>query len=601
MPWESSWLRYVRIAAAVALVAVLLWLPLPFVGPFQGIIDHRHNLVVPAAARAAILDFGEPPWWNPYTKGGIPGIGALEDGTFFPTFPLSLLLDVFTASMIEALLFGVAGAFGTAALARRLGASRRAAFVAAAAVLYSNTLPVYLAGGWEMHFGMALLPWGFWLALGAGPRALVGLGLLLALLFLRGGMYPLAYLVLGLGVQAVARCAAARTLRPLLRLGGAGLVALLLAGPKLVPALLHGALGTARDTVGYCFTPAGLLVGLVTWELPGSLFEGCGAVGPVAVVLAAVGVALAGRRLAPIAAAALFYAVYALGSHLLPPHWADGPLQMHACPDGPALHDLVVAIPGLAGLWNPSRALAALGPLVAVAGALGVDVLLRPLRPAARHGAAICVGLAVALPAYGTARSYLHRHIRPLRVPPPAPAHRPFRQVPACRVNDAFCPRLHQGAARSATFAFHPTPQGLRVAGDPDYRGEVWWEGRGTVRTLGWSPSRLEYAISGRGPGRLVVNQRFAPGWTAEGDVVEAPRPAGELLSVRARAPGRVVLSYRPPGLWLGLIAAALGLVACGWLWRRVPKKGIARKGARVSLGVARAPGRRTGAQSRPR
>ena len=88
-----------------------------------------------------------------------------------------------------------------------------------------------------------------------------------------------------------------------------------------------------------------------------------------------------------------------------------------------------------------------------------------------------------------------------------------------------------------------------------------------------WTPNRLEYDVQLNAPAILVVNQNYETGWRADDRaVVGAFVPGGPRLSHDVHAHGllavelpagthHLVLRHRPPGLWLGAILTALGML----------------------------------------
>ena len=60
-------------------------------------------------------------------------------------------------------------------------------------------------------------------------------------------------------------------------------------------------------------------------------------------------------------------------------------------------------------------------------------------------------------------------------------------------------------------------PRGkIRIAGDPNYRGEAYLESsHGPVRIDRWSMSRVKVSLEVDSPDRLVLNQNYFPGWKA--------------------------------------------------------------------------------------
>jgi hypothetical protein len=111
--------------------------------------------------------------------------------------------------------------------------------------------------------------------------------------------------------------------------------------------------------------------------------------------------------------------------------------------------------------------------------------------------------------------------------------------------------------------------------------------GSGTVRLLSSTPGLEAYAVSTDGPGYLVTRDSYARGWTAM--VAGAPAPVlranGKDRAVRV--PGgasEVVVRYAPPGLRLGLLMFAAGLLAVAVLLVRPPTPPLPRSLARVRV-----------------
>ncbi len=118
----------------------------------------------------------------------------------------------------------------------------------------------------------------------------------------------------------------------------------------------------------------------------------------------------------------------------------------------------------------------------------------------------------------------------------------------------------------------------IRLATDPDYRGEAYLEGsHGTAEIAEWTMSRVKVAVlmdnSGR-PGardRLVLNQNYYPGWKvicrrADGTSQQRPAEASPegLVSTGVCADDREVEFYYLPGSFLwGAAVSGLTLAGC--------------------------------------
>lgn len=110
----------------------------------------------------------------------------------------------------------------------------------------------------------------------------------------------------------------------------------------------------------------------------------------------------------------------------------------------------------------------------------------------------------------------------------------------------------------------------------------VRWERGGAgeeARVVRREPGRWEVAWRSQRPDRLVIAETAVPGWRAEdgrGRALPVETVDGILLAISlAPGAGRVVVSYRPPGIALGALASLLGCLALAGL--AVRRRGAAR------------------------
>ncbi len=191
------------------------------------------------------LAAGVLPLWNPYQLCGIPWLGTLQGGFFFPLHALYLVLPLHVALALSHLVILVLVTLSTAVFARRAGLSSAAATLAAMLVglrgmlVLSLALPNYPeAAAWLPLGGLAVLT----LAREPTPGAIALLAATTALSFLAGYPQPTVYMLYTWGSLLVALllgagAARARWARALGAFAAAVGLGVLAAGVQVAPAL----------------------------------------------------------------------------------------------------------------------------------------------------------------------------------------------------------------------------------------------------------------------------------------------------------------------------------------------------------------------------
>ena len=518
---------------------------------------------------------GAFPFWDPFLCGGFPAWGYAE-GTpnlISPFLPAYLALPLPLALRIEgvgATLIALAGAYGFASCHARSVALR-----GLVAVLFAlnGRWALQIAVGHAWHLAYAWMPFVLWAyersLQGRRPQATIAGAALLALIGYLGGIYPLPHTALALVVYALGRAVAARDTLPLRR---AALLAALGVGffaPKLVPVLFTmarfprwidsvEAIGLADLWVMLTARSQGvsakLLPGLPYGWHEWGIYLGWLGVAALSLSLLAL-ISPRGRALlAP--ALLLFVLGFGATSALAP--WA----LLHELPPFRAQH-------------VPSRFFFPAVLLLATAAAHGLGRLVDGLL-ARRQGfdlaATFVVGwLALDLASVGARASDRAFHLHAPAVAPTEFHHadRPrLRYVP----NDAWggaallSREANEGVLRCAGAPEGAEPRGAVADDDPRYRGEAFLlEGApGTARVVRRAPNEIDVEASG--PGLLVVNMNFDPGWQADG---QPARDQAHALAATVE-PGHHIIHfrYRPRGLWPGLGLFALALAAAVALGR---------------------------------
>jgi hypothetical protein len=230
--------------AAPALLAAgwLLSFFLPLLSPGRALAGRDIPLFhLPLRTAFRRLAAGGPPVWNPWLHGGQPVLSNPNYAAFYPpSWLVFAVAPAYTLNLLVLLHAAVAFA-GAWLLARRLGAGRGAAALAALGYTGSGA-SLSLLGAFSLFCGMAWLPWVLAqgdAALRGAPRTWLRPALLcggaLALQLLSGD--PVAVVVSGLGLLCLG-AAALRRPRALLRLARLAVplaAALALAAVQLAP------------------------------------------------------------------------------------------------------------------------------------------------------------------------------------------------------------------------------------------------------------------------------------------------------------------------------------------------------------------------------
>ncbi len=238
---------YLVAALVAALVVTGLHLPALLGGVY--FLDvystevHPHLVEVQKA-----LSHGQLPWWSPGLQLGYPLAANPQVGALYPLH-LALLpwMDVHQLLALSVWLHGIVGACGMVALVRRYGGSGVGAAVAG--IVYScSPFVVFYHQAIHGTVALSLLPWCVLLGSALGsPRlrrgAFAGFVAVLALGFYAGHLQLMLYGAVAAAFVAVVERVGGqgRTWRDhalvLLRIGGAGILAVLLYGPQLLPAI----------------------------------------------------------------------------------------------------------------------------------------------------------------------------------------------------------------------------------------------------------------------------------------------------------------------------------------------------------------------------
>ncbi|WZO98749.1 hypothetical protein EP7_000337 [Isosphaeraceae bacterium EP7] len=572
---ESAAIRRGNVVAALVLQAVTLSFAIPlFAHPgASGISDWDYHLHAYEAVRRSIVEWGEFPWWDPWSCGGFPLAAEPQVGLASVDTPLVLALGTSVGLRLAA----VAGIMIAVEGARRLARLwlNDPWAVAAVASIYgwNGSILIWTVGGHAIGMSFPFLPWmlrpAFLLHRGASQG--VKLGLALAASALAIIQYPTAYglvitaAVLGWGLLAQDVRGRARMARGLVIAAG---LTLALSGWRLVltggimvdyPRIRESGVDDSfwsvlRSTQERPTPTASWAEGL------SGLVEFDAYIGPVALALAVVSLRRGWRW---------WHSLWMVGFALAmgARHWYQPSAWLASWPVFSTMHMVSRwRIPAMLGLglaaadelqsWHRSPRLRRLIPLFAAAILVDLAVYAHQVLPAAFSlppsaqidpgpplGHAFPVSLEFSQTPSGTSQAY-----------------------PAVRggyaVIRGYQPLLTYDRSR-------PTARLWR--GHPDYKGEYLVDGEPTAPTS-WSPNHVAFRVAPNA--QVTLNANPGSWWWLETGNGEL-RPYGDLrcveltlpFTVRADLRGDLLLRIQPPNLlWAAVTTIAgicLVLVGC--------------------------------------
>lgn len=549
--------------------------------------------------RTTLLRYRQLPAWNPFWCGGTAGIAAPEDPFLGPDFLLRLVFGVAHGRRLAIMLLVVLGFEGMYRLCRRFDSSAVASAFAAVVFGTCERFVSFIHDGWVNFMGFELIPFvlyffveGTWGPAGDGIspeecrrrmfRARFLGAFFVAWLVMSAGTYPTPYSMLAVGYLTIALSVHAsfnqtvpeqastepRRWRALLRSPGLapwvsaltiGGVALALSAGKMLPTL------SFVRQFPRVFTP-------VEAHPAAEVFTSFWGKYSAVAVLAFVGVVTADTAAGIFLAGALLFFAFQMGDH--------GP--------GSPFH-LLKSLPIFGQLRFPHRFLVMVLLFASVAASRGITriedavpvvakraseallALLRRLtgaepRPYPAGVSWAFVGLG-ALLAYLGLRPHTTEILTSIRIRPgtmyvdeaPRPFDGPFRQSRGNRRDVHLFTTANLGSMYCV--AGNPLPESALLRGDLPAEEYPQDPSKATVKRLEWTPNEITLEVNAREPTTVLVNQNWAPQWTAS---VGSVKSFEKLLAVDVPA-GKsvVVLAYKDRFLTFCLflsLASGLGV-----------------------------------------
>ncbi|HEY2404720.1 MAG TPA: hypothetical protein VGI10_01900 [Polyangiaceae bacterium] len=542
----------------------------------------------------SLREFGQFPFWNPYTCGGFSDWANVQGGVNIvsPWFPVYLLAKLRYALRVEVIGMAAISALGTWLLAGEFTKSAALRTLACVVFVVNGRWALQAATGHTWHLYYAWVPWTFWFF----ERTLrftrtkckvwniLGGGASIALMIYEGGIYPFPHTVVLLGLYAFARAVHGRSLEPLTVAALFFATAFGLAGPKLLPTMAdfpnHPRLTESTEAIDLTAFVQALVAreqvpGAHPAHIPRWGWHEYGMyIGWAAFLLLAMASSLAqsGRERA-LRFAGLWAVLLSFGA-------------FHEYAPWTLLHQVSI----FRSQHVPSRWLYPAALLLGlVACAVGERYLVRSGRFRRR------LEFVLLLPALWLAVDVSREANRPMQ-------HAFWMKEPDVSKVDVFyteqkVPRFLQYAKRDYAPEALPAMQagigviectmhaglniwaekdargrtpglGARGRGAPDYRGEAFMlAGEGKAQITRFTPNEMVVHVSGARAGdTLVLNQNFDAGWRVNGQSVLNHEDS--LATVLQSSEGDYRFRFYPRWLWPGCLLFVLTLGVFIWLLR---------------------------------
>lgn len=513
-----------------------------------------------------ILHFHQLPLWNPYRCGGMPMLGHPQSAMASPF----LLLDLLFGPMIGthlAVVIHIAIAFsGACFLARAVGISRLGATAAGGCFAGSSWYYMHMAAGHADFLSYTYAPWAiafFYLSVQRRRMTFAALsGLVVALMYLEGGVYEAPQTALMLILLAAALSLQGRSFYPLIVLAIVGVGAAGFAAVKFLPTLdFFGPAGRPIGA-GEPNAPRLFLTELFSRnQYPGRPFEGqpwgfheYGAyIGIIFGSLSLWGIARSFRRSLPWLVMSVATLSLAAGGFGLFSPWV-----------------VIHQFPLFSSERIPTRFLILFSLSAGVLAGLGTDALAEKSGRWGAPAARLLVGIAL-IDIWLVSASYLHDVVEGNQDPKPWSAT--FVQSSEPRMG-GHAMYIASNANFGVIACNDAIPHSFSVRGfeDAGYRGEQYLLGAGSVALRRWTPNALGFEVNAPSPTVLVVNQNYDRNWRVVSGRGEVFSNDG-LIAVRIPA-GRqkLEIAFRSHAFMVGLsgtLLTALATLVVLWAERR--------------------------------
>jgi hypothetical protein len=578
------------------LVSILFCAPLFSRPDGLGANDWDQHLFYYASVLKSVVEYGQPPFWNPWYCGGNVLWQNPQVAVLSPVYPLTAIMSLPMAVKVNILLHYWLGFMGMhLLLTRTIGLTFLPLVVYLASVVTAAGAPaMHLAVGHSWILAAFYLPLQLFLFFRALNSSAVShvlmAGAVLALMVYNGGLHIVAMSIAGIGTFAVFAAIAKRQWRPVILAAALFAAGFSYAAPKLVPVAMFVTDERFWDTRQAVEHPDRVPVEVLLrsyldpfqhrnsrfewqrhpWHEYGNYIGGLAA---FLILSSIVWILVSARERKRWLGLSL-----ALTSLVL--------LGLSAGEFGglsPA--SLASHLPFFSNLRIPSRYTV---PFVLFAALTAAWALRAVTDETVLTGRTRLFVIVVCLLASFDLVARNRTQFKGVFTQPPLDTAFRLLKGPSSIVADRNpdpygpnSPMLRGLMSDRAFFNCYENFQLKRTA-DTDHP-LVFTDGKSTMFSTTFSPNRIGFAVlGGLEPSRVLLNQNYSPGWrSAIGPVTLDPQYGRPAVTLERDQTGKFAFAFVPPGLVLGFFLFGLGIVGSVLAWQRAERHAIAGGGVR--------------------
>jgi hypothetical protein len=536
-----------------AAIALIYSFPLLIKWDYIGVGDWELFTTMAAVPIRTILSYHQFPFWNPYIGGGNILFAHPEVGVLSPFTILGLLFGPPAGLKLQILVCYFLGLWGGYLFARKLGLSKVSSYLVSFVYFGSSYFGLHFSIGHIPFTHFCFLPWFLFFVLKADENRkylLAGAAAIMFLILGNGAAVPLLYTIFFSGLFIILYSFETKSIRYMKRFVFALIAGMLAASVKFIP-MVYYLSGNRWEGMTGDITPLNIaLNGLFSFDqwifrLGENQYWGwheySAYLSPLVIILALVGIIFAIRKSRIWLILAIFFFLFGLGNFAAISPW-----------------NIFTKIPGFSSIRSPARAFQFVLLASGIMAGFGIDYLMERWKNSFRRieivagivaTTILAVNFIIILPSLGTI-SYLRTE--------PVSSNSEFRQEIGQKQGIYRRFLENKGSLIAPWLSGYKESRGL-VTPTNDVLLEYAPEGQFQLISHDYTPNRVTYEIMPSRPGTLIFGIGYDEGWRAS-DGRKVSENNG-LVAVDFKMDDRkIVLYYRAPYFWLGLIVSIISI-----------------------------------------
>jgi len=538
-------------------ISLIFTLPFLLKWSYIGVGDWELFTLMAAVPERTVLLYHQFPFWNPYLGGGNILFAHPEVGVLSPFFLLILVFGAVGGLKLQIFIAYFLGFYGSYLLSRKLGISNIGAYLVSFVYFGSSYFALHFSIGHIPFTHFCFLPWFIYFVLKATDnwKYIFAAALSIALTIIgNGAAVPFLYIAFFAGLFILLHSIEQKKFSYIKVYIGSIIIGILLAAVKFIPMYHYLSqnqwAGMAEDS-----TPLAIISKaffsfdheIFRQAIPDQYWgwhEYSAYISPLIIVLAVIGLVLAFKRCRIWLVLAAVFFIYGLG------HFSDF-----------SLWGLMHHVPGFSSIRSPARAFQFVIFAAAVMGAIGLDNILPKLKMSDVFKKYSAVGLAVLILGINYFINLPAMNSIAYKKPQDVTFNEEFRHVVGNKhqIYDLFL--QNKGSLVAPWLSAYKDSRGIVAENDLVYMDYVM-QGQLTANRRLYTPNRVEYDFSAASGGSMVFGIGYDKGWQAS-DGRRLYETSGLVAADFNAADRRLILLYRTPYFYAGLIVSLLAIAGC--------------------------------------